>query len=75
MKRAVTQLRYQCEKSAQWAIGATRCDDKRANTALLETQGPCGSVRRCRGDTETHDTSVRWKMSQKHDPRPASFVP
>ena len=40
MKRAVTQLRYQCEKSAQWAIGATRCDDKRANTVLLETQGP-----------------------------------
>ena len=26
-------------------IGVTRCDDKCENTVLLETQGPCGSVR------------------------------
>ena len=30
-----------CEQGAQWAIGATRCDDKCANTVLLETlKGP-----------------------------------
>ena len=63
MKGAITQLRYQCEQGAQWAIGATRCDDKSANTVLLETQGPCGSVRKCSGDTVTHDTSVQVKMS------------
>ena len=42
-------------------IGATRCDDRCENTVLLETQGPCGSVRRCRDDTVTHDTSVQGK--------------
>ena len=31
---------WKCEPCAQWAIGATRCDDKCANTVLLETQGP-----------------------------------
>ena len=45
-----------CGRCAQWAIGATRCDDKCANTVLLETQRPCGSVRKCSGDTVTHDT-------------------
>ena len=57
-------LPYQCGLSAQWAIGATRCDGKCGNTVLLETQGPCGGVRRCRDDTVTHDTSVQVKMSQ-----------
>ena len=56
-------LRYQSELGAQWAIGATRCDDKCKNAVLLETQGPCGSVRRCSGDTVTRDTSVQVKMS------------
>ena len=59
MKRAITQLRYHCAKCAQWAIGANRCDDKCVNTVLLETEGPCGSVRRCSGDTVTHDTGVQ----------------
>ena len=31
---------------------------------LLETQWHCGSVRKCSGDTVTHDTSVQVKMSQ-----------
>ena len=31
------------------------------NTVLLETQGTCGSVRRCNDDTETHDTSIQGK--------------
>ena len=46
-------------------IGATRCEDKCENTVLLETQGPCGIVRRCSDDTVTHDTSVQVKMSQE----------
>ena len=29
----------------------------------LRLKGPCGSVRRCRDDTVTHDTSVQRKMS------------
>ena len=58
MTGAITQLRHQCGKCAQWTIGATRCDDFCVNTVLLETQGPCGSVRRCSDDTVTHDTSV-----------------
>ena len=52
-----------CEQGAQWAIGATRCDDKCAKTVLLETQGPCGSLRKCSGDIVTHDTRVQVKMS------------
>ena len=32
------------------------------NTVLLETQGPCGSVRRCRDDTVTHDTNAQVKI-------------
>ena len=67
MKGGIAPLRYQCEQDAQWAIGATRCDDKCANTVLLETQGPCGSVRKCSGDTVTHDTCVQVKMSQRPD--------
>ena len=34
-------LRYQCELGAQWAIGATRCDDKCANTILLVSTTVC----------------------------------
>ena len=49
---------------AQWAVGATRCDDKCVKTVLLETQGPCGSVRRCSDDTETHDTSVQHRREE-----------
>ena len=64
MKGEITPLRYQCEQGAQWAIGATRCDDKCANTVSLETQEPCGSVRKCSGDTVTHDTCVQVKMPQ-----------
>ena len=30
----ITQLRYQCGECAEWAIVATRCDDKCANTAI-----------------------------------------
>ena len=56
MKGAITQLRYQCGESAQWTIGATRCDDQCVNTVLLETQG---RVRRCSDDTVTHDTGVQ----------------
>ena len=41
---------------AQWAIGATRCDDECANTVLLETQRPHGVVRRCSGEAVTRDT-------------------
>ena len=40
-------------------IGATRCDYKCENTVLLETQGPCGSVRKCSADTVTDDTSAQ----------------
>ena len=64
MKGAITQISYECEQGAQWAIGAIRCDDKCANTVSLETQAPCGSERKCSGDTVTHDTSVQVKMSQ-----------
>ena len=67
MKGAIAPLRYQCGQDAQWLIGATRCDDKCANTVLLETQGPCGSVRNCSGDIVTHDTCVQVKMSQRSD--------
>ena len=52
-----------CEQCAQWTIGATRCDDKGANTVFLETQETCGSLRKCSGDLVTHDTSVQVKMS------------
>ena len=45
-----------CGRCAQCA---DRCNDKCENTVLLETQGPCGIVRRCRDDTVTHDTSVQ----------------
>ena len=71
MKGALTQLRHQCEQSAQWAISATRCDDKCANTALLETQRPCGSARRCRSDTVPHDTSVPGRCHTVRPPRAA----
>ena len=53
------QLFCQCELDAQCAIGAIGCDDTCENTVLLETQGPCGSARRCRDVTATHDT---WHM-------------
>ena len=69
-KGAITQLPYQCELGAQWAIGATRCDDTCAKTVLLDTHGPCGGVRKCSGDTVKHDTNVQVKMSQQ--PRSAS---
>ena len=62
-------IHYQCGLSAQCAIGATRCDDPCENTVLLETQGPCGSARRCRDDTVTHDTkctSEGFTTSQCH---------
>ena len=36
------------------------------NTVLLETQGSRGSVRRCRDDTVTHDTSAQVKMSHPY---------
>ena len=47
-------------------IGATRCDDKCENTDLLESQGPCGSVRRCRDDTVTHDANVQKKWHTRN---------
>ena len=50
-------------------IGVTRCDDKCENTVLLETQGPCGSARRCSDDTVTHDTSVQGKCHKSHPTR------
>ena len=64
---AAVRLRYECGESAQWTIGATRCDDSCVNIVLLETQGPCGSVRRCSDDTAIHDTSVqgRCHMNQR----------
>ena len=40
-------------------IGATRCGVECENTVLLETQGPCESVRECIADTATDDTSAR----------------
>ena len=40
-------------------IGATRCGVIYENTVLLETQGPCGSVRNCSADTVTYDTSTQ----------------
>ena len=61
MKRAIAQHSYQCGMSAQWTIGATRCDDKCENTVWLETRGNCGRVRRCSDDTVTHDTHVQGK--------------
>ena len=54
---AVFRLSAQC---------ADRCDPmwwQMGNTVLLETQGSCGSVRRCRDVTVTHDTSVQVKVS------------
>ena len=59
-----------CEGYAQWTIGATRCDDLFVqNTVLLETQGPCGSVRRCRGSTETPHTRVQGRNYTRNSPR------
>ena len=53
-------LRYRCGRRVRSVlIGATRCSLVCENTVLLATQGPCGSVRRCRGDTVTHDTNVQ----------------
>ena len=46
-------------------VSATRCDDKCVNTIVLETQGPCGSVRKCGADTVTDETSAHVKMSQE----------
>ena len=40
-------------------IGATRRSVICENTVLLETQGPCGSVRECSGDTVTYDTCAQ----------------
>ena len=40
-------------------IGATRCSVICENTVLLETHGPCESVRKCSADTVTDDTSAR----------------
>ena len=42
-------------------IGATRCSVISENTVLLETQGPCGSVRTCDVETVTGDTSAQVK--------------
>ena len=53
-------------------IGVTRCDDKCDNTVLLETQGPCGSVRRCNDNTVTHDTSVQGKCHKAIHPTGSS---
>ena len=47
-------------------IGATRCDDTCENTVLLETQGPCGSVRKCGARTATDATSVLVKRHSTH---------
>ena len=44
-------------------IGATRCDDKYENAIMLETQAPCGSVRKCSAGTVTNDTSAQVKVS------------
>ena len=60
-------FRHQCELGAQWAIGATRCDDKCVNTVFLETQGPCGSARRCGDVTVTHDTKCTGESSTGHE--------
>ena len=40
-------------------IGATPCSVICENTVLLETQGPCGSVRECSADTVTDDTDAQ----------------
>ena len=40
-------------------IGTTRCSVICENTVLLETQGPCESVRKCGADRVTDDTSAR----------------
>ena len=42
-------------------IGATRCGVKCEITVLHETQGPCGSVRKCSADTVTDDTRAHVK--------------
>ena len=53
------RFRYQCGfECASVLIGATRCSEICGRTVLLETQGPCGSVRDCRADTVTYDTSA-----------------
>ena len=44
-------------------IGVTRCSGKCESTVLLEAQGPCGSVRRCRDVTVTPDTREQVKVS------------
>ena len=40
-------------------IGASRFSVMCENTVLLETQGPCGSVRESSADTVTYDTSAQ----------------
>ena len=40
-------------------IGTTRCSVICENTVLLETQGPCGSVRECCADTVTDGTGAQ----------------
>ena len=47
-------------------IGATRCGDNCENTVLLETQGHCGSVRKCSAGTRTDDTSAQTRNSWRH---------
>ena len=42
-------------------IGATQCGVKCENTVLHETQGPCGSVRKCGADSVTDDTRAHVK--------------
>ena len=52
-------LRYQSETGCAVGNRSTRCCDKCVNTVLLQTEGPCGSVRKCSAGTVTDDTSAQ----------------
>ena len=55
-------LRFQCGSSVQCANSVQPDVMTDVKTPFcFETQGPCGSVRRCSDDTVTHDTHVQGK--------------
>ena len=58
-KSAVTRSATNVEWVRSVLIGATRCGVKCENTILLETEGPCGSIRECSADTVTYDTGAQ----------------
>ena len=56
-----------CECVRSVPIGATRCSVICENTVLLETQGPCESVRKCSSaDTVTDDPGARVENVWRH---------